>query len=247
MVKKYSGYFTEEGRLIADKKEVRLPPNRWAIIHVLGDGVTGDEDIPTPITTVTFEIEELLYLEAERVLGKNGMDMTCAINLFLRSVVQDENILHELRAEDERAAADYQAFIKAELDKSKIKAADPNTKTYSSEEVFSSLDKILAERTAISQKFDDDWRELFTKKLRENTKFGYDLWAALANIQWTHDDDPNKNGCGPISFRRAASFVSSMLCYEIDQLECLEHTDAGVVSDEIASAMASRGWRYELV
>ena len=34
------------------------------------------------------------------------------------------------------------------------------------------------------QRFDDDFRELFTKRLRENEDFGKELWAALANVRW---------------------------------------------------------------
>ena len=96
------------------------------------------------------------------------------------------------------------------------------------------------------QKFDDDWRELFTKRVRENVEFGGNLWAALANVRWHHKDDPNKNVCGASSFRVAGSLINSMLCFSDYTDWLFDDFDAGVVSEEIACAMAGRGWIYEI-
>ena len=41
------------------------------------------------------------------------------------------------------------------------------------------------------QKFDDDFRGLFTKRLREIEDFGVELWSAMANVDWYHESDPN--------------------------------------------------------
>ena len=93
------------------------------------------------------------------------------------------------------------------------------------------------------QKFDDDFREFFTKRLRENEEFGTELWSALANVEWFHKDDPDNAGQG-WSFRAAGSFIASMLCYG-DYMDWYCSGPDGVVSDYIAEAMASKGWRYE--
>jgi len=95
------------------------------------------------------------------------------------------------------------------------------------------------------QKFDDDWRELFIKKLRENEEFGAELWSALGNVHWYHNDDPEKNECGYCSFRAAGGFIASMLCYG-DYMDWYCSGSAGVVSEEIANAMTSKGWHYEI-
>jgi len=103
----------------------------------------------------------------------------------------------------------------------------------------------FSDRIKFWQKFDDDWRELFTKKVRDNVDFGTELWAALGNVTWYHNDDTNNNECGYSSFRAAGAFISSMLCYG-DYIDWYSSTKPGVVSDEIANAMTAKGWRYEI-
>ena len=87
-----------------------------------------------------------------------------------------------------------------------------------------------------AQKFDDDWRGLFTKRVRANIEFGGKLWAALANVYWYHKDDPNKNECGA-SFRGAGDLINSMLGFNNYMDWLFDGFDAGVVSEEIASAI----------
>ena len=94
------------------------------------------------------------------------------------------------------------------------------------------------------QKFDDDFRELFTKRLRENEDFGCELWSAMANVEWFHDDDETKTGCGH-SFRSAGSLIASMLV-KGNYMDWYCSGPYCTVSDYIAEKMASRGWRYEL-
>ena len=94
------------------------------------------------------------------------------------------------------------------------------------------------------QKFEDDFRELFTKKLRENEDFGCELWSALANVEWFHDDDETKTGCR-YSFREAGSVVASMLV-KSNYIDWYCSGPDGTVSESIAKAMASKGWRYVL-
>jgi len=93
------------------------------------------------------------------------------------------------------------------------------------------------------QKFDDDFRELFTKYLRENEKFGTELWSALANVDWYHESDPDNTACG-YSFRAAGSLIASMLCHG-DYLDWYCSGPDGTVSEYIADALASKGWRYK--
>ena len=103
----------------------------------------------------------------------------------------------------------------------------------------------MADKTInYEQKFDDDFRELFTKHLRENEDFGCELWSALANVRWFHDDDITKTSCG-YSFREAGSLIASMLV-KGDYMDWYCSGDAETVSDFIAEKMAARGWRYVL-
>ena len=95
------------------------------------------------------------------------------------------------------------------------------------------------------QKFDDNFRQLFTKALRENEDFGKELWPALANVDWIHKSDPDNTGCGH-SFRSGGSLIASMLCHG-DYMDWYCSAPDGVVSDYIANAMTSKGWRYEIL
>jgi hypothetical protein len=95
------------------------------------------------------------------------------------------------------------------------------------------------------QKFNNDFRELFTTRLKEDEDFGCELWSAIANVHWLHDDDETKTACGR-SFRGAGSLIASMLGKGT-------YTDwycSGpycTVSGYIAETMASRGWQYVLL
>ena len=95
------------------------------------------------------------------------------------------------------------------------------------------------------QKFNDDFRELFTAKLRENEKFGVELWSALANVSWINRNDPNRTDCGE-SFRSAGSLISSMLC-KGDYMDWYCSGTDGVVSEFVSQKMAERGWKYKLL
>ena len=94
------------------------------------------------------------------------------------------------------------------------------------------------------QKFDDDFRELFLKQLRENEDFGVELWSALANVGWYHESDTENTEIS-FSFRVAGSLIAYMLCHG-DYMDWYCSGPDGVVSDFIADAMAAKGWRYEI-
>jgi len=96
-----------------------------------------------------------------------------------------------------------------------------------------------------NQKFDDDFRALFTKPLRENEDFGKELWSALANVDWFHESDANNTDCG-YSFRSAGSLIASMLCCG-DYMDWYCSSPDGVVSEYIANAMREKGWQYKVL
>ena len=75
---------------------------------------------------VSVNIDEDIKQQAQRIFGEMGLDMTTAINSFLRTVVREERIPYDIRTE--RAYRDAGEYINAELDKSMLEAADPNTK-----------------------------------------------------------------------------------------------------------------------
>ena len=94
------------------------------------------------------------------------------------------------------------------------------------------------------KKLRNDYRELFSEKLNENNEFGIDLWSSLANVRWFNKADKENTDCG-LSFRSAGSMIAELLG-EGDYMDWYCSGDVGVVSEYIADAMATRGWRYEI-
>ena len=95
------------------------------------------------------------------------------------------------------------------------------------------------------KKFDDDFKELFTQKLVEDEKFGHELWSALANVDWMHEDDADNTECGH-SFRSAGSLIVSMLG-KGHYMDWYCNSRDGFVSERIAEALVSKGWRFEVL
>jgi len=94
------------------------------------------------------------------------------------------------------------------------------------------------------QKFEDDFRELFTSRLKEDEDFGSELWSAMANVEWIHEDDPEETRIHR-GFRSAGSMIASMLG-KGDYIDWYCSGPYETVSEYIAEKMAAKGWRYEV-
>jgi addiction module RelB/DinJ family antitoxin len=92
-------------------------------------------------TRISVNIDEDVKQGAQRVLSEIGMDMTTAIDSFLRALVREERIPFDLRTAKAYREAAHREYINAELDKSMLEAADPNTKWLSRNEMKSRLAK----------------------------------------------------------------------------------------------------------
>jgi DNA-damage-inducible protein J len=77
--------------------------------------------------------------DAQRILSEIGIDMTTAIDLLLRAIIREERIPFELRTHKSYQEEMYRQFIREELTKSRIEAANPNTKWLSQTEVMTKL------------------------------------------------------------------------------------------------------------
>lgn len=88
-------------------------------------------------TRISVNIDEDVKQNAQQVLREIGMDMTTAIDSFLRTVAREERIPFDLRTERAyREAVAHNEYFKAELEKAKLEAANPNTVWLSHEEVM---------------------------------------------------------------------------------------------------------------
>ena len=76
---------------------------------------------------------------AQRILGEIGMDLTTAIDLMLRTIVREERIPFELRTERAYREYAYRQYIKKELELSKLKADDVDTRWQSHDDVIKKL------------------------------------------------------------------------------------------------------------
>ena len=94
--------------------------------------------------------------------------------------------------------------------------------------------------SCFKQRFNNDLRELYTIELQKNREFGHELWSALANVSWVHDDDPKKEEYG-YSFRAAGSLIDSILL-DSDYMEWYCASPDRLVSERIAKDMAEKGW-----
>jgi len=88
---------------------------------------------------ISVNIDSEVKQEAQKILSEIGMDLTTAIDLLLRTIVREERIPFNLQTEKAYREASHGAYVRAELERAKLEAADPNTKWRSHDEVMASL------------------------------------------------------------------------------------------------------------
>ena len=88
---------------------------------------------------ISVNVDKEVKQDAQKVLGEIGMDLTTAIDLLLRTIVREERIPFNLQTEKSYRDDAYRQYVKYELEKSKLEAADPNTKWASHDEMVSKL------------------------------------------------------------------------------------------------------------
>jgi len=94
---------------------------------------------------ISVNIDSEIKQDAQKILGEIGMDLTTAIDLLLRTIVREERIPFNLQTEKAYRESAQQEYIRAELEKAKLEAADPDTKWRTHDEVVS---KLKAQREA---------------------------------------------------------------------------------------------------
>jgi DNA-damage-inducible protein J len=102
-----------------------------------------------PNARISVNVDGDIKQNAQRVLNEIGMDLTTAIDLLLRTIVREERIPFELRTKKAYHDEAYKEYIRSELAKSKIEAADPDTKWLSHDEVMTKLQKQREDRRGI--------------------------------------------------------------------------------------------------
>ncbi|MDR0502043.1 MAG: radical SAM protein [Treponema sp.] len=110
-------------------------------------------------------------------------------------------------------------------------------------EMSERVEKIEYEyRNDFDRRFDKDFRSLFTERLKEDSKFGWELWSSMANVSWINENDPDETHCRR-SFRGAGTLLAVMEGKDkYTKWYCTGPYET--VSGYIAEKMASKGWRY---
>ena len=92
-----------------------------------------------PMARISVNVDKEVKQEAQKVLKEIGLDLTTAVDLLLRTIVREERIPFDLQTEKAYRDDAYRQYVKFELEKSKLEAADPNTKWMSHDEVVGRL------------------------------------------------------------------------------------------------------------
>ena len=103
----------------------------------------------TTTARVSVNIDENIKQSAQRIFNEMGLDMTTAIDSFLRTVVREERIPYDIRTERAYRMAAHQEYINAELDKSMLEAANPNTNWLSHDEMMGRMNKRREARNCV--------------------------------------------------------------------------------------------------
>lgn len=103
----------------------------------------------TTSARISINIDEDVKKAAQRVLDEIGMDMTTAIDTFLRTVIREERIPLDLQTDKAYKEAVHKEYIKAELDKARFEAADPNTQWISQEVMMAGIAKRREARSRV--------------------------------------------------------------------------------------------------
>jgi len=90
---------------------------------------------------ISVNVDEDIKQGAQKVLAEMGLDLTTAIDSFLRTIVREERIPYELRTEKAFREAAHREYVRAELEKSIIEANNPDTVRLTHNEVMARMAK----------------------------------------------------------------------------------------------------------
>lgn len=91
------------------------------------------------LTSINLRLDKELKMQAEQLFSQLGMNMTTALNIFLRQAVREQAIPFSITARD----MTYDTFITEKLAASELKIAEGTMKYHSHDEVFSAIEEII--------------------------------------------------------------------------------------------------------
>ena len=98
---------------------------------------------------ISVNVDGEIKRNAQKILSEIGMDLTTAIDLFLRTIVREERIPFDLRTKNAFFEETHRQYIREELAKSIIESDNPETIWLSHDEVTNQLKRQRAARTRV--------------------------------------------------------------------------------------------------
>ncbi|MDR0948566.1 MAG: type II toxin-antitoxin system RelB/DinJ family antitoxin [Lachnospiraceae bacterium] len=92
-------------------------------------------------TYISIKIDEDIKLNAQELFSEMGLNLTTAIDLFLRTVLIERRLPFEIRNEQVCSEDVNVDYINTKLDKSMKDAIDPNTKWLTQDEMLERINK----------------------------------------------------------------------------------------------------------
>ena len=90
---------------------------------------------------ISINIDEKVKKDAQAVLSELGLDMTTAVDTFLRALIREQGIPFIIRTEKAMREDQYRRYVSRELEAAKAQAADPNTQWLSHDDVMQKLSR----------------------------------------------------------------------------------------------------------
>jgi len=88
---------------------------------------------------ISVNVDEEVKQGAQKILAEIGLDLTTAIDSFLRTIVREERIPYELRTERAFREVTHREYIQKELERSVLEANSPNTVRLTHDEVMAKI------------------------------------------------------------------------------------------------------------
>lgn len=108
-------------------------------------------------TSMNLRVDKNLKKEAETLFDKLGINMTTAINIFLRQAVRNQGIPFPVTVNNEYSNipafkgssnnyANYEEYVASSLREADMKVAEGTMKYYTADEIRSKLEAVLDEK-----------------------------------------------------------------------------------------------------
>ena len=93
------------------------------------------------LTSINLRLDKELKAQAEQLFSSLGMNMTTALNIFLRQAVKEQAIPFPITAKP--AVPDYDALITQKLAESELRIAEGTMIYHTHDDVFSAIEEII--------------------------------------------------------------------------------------------------------